>query len=127
MASRLFGVRERGFTLLEIMVALAIFATLAAAVLSASQYVVKQTRGVEERLLAAWLADNQLSELRLQPRLIIGQQQRLMSMDRREWLLRQRISNTSDPRLLKVDVDVSLAGREQTMYSANGWIADRHE
>lgn len=55
-----------GFTLLEIMVALAIFATLAAAVLSASQYVVKQRGAVEARLFAAWLADNRLNELRLQ-------------------------------------------------------------
>ena len=52
-----------GFTLLEIMVALAVFATLAAAVLSASQYVVKQRGAVENRLFAAWLADNRLNEL----------------------------------------------------------------
>ena len=67
MASRRFIAGMGGFTLLEIMVALAIFATLAAAVLSASQYVVKQTGAVEERLFAAWLADNRLNELRLQP------------------------------------------------------------
>ena len=37
-----FRPRMGGFTLLEVMVALAIFATLATAVLSASQYVVRQ-------------------------------------------------------------------------------------
>ena len=57
---------EKGFTLLEIMIALAIFATLAAAVMSASQYVLGQSARVEARLLAAWLADNHLSELELQ-------------------------------------------------------------
>ena len=117
----------RGFTLLEIMVALAIFSTLAAAVLSASQYVVKQTGRVEERLFAAWLADNQLNELRLQTGLAVGQLQRLVPMDRRTWVLQQRISTTSDPRLLQVDIEVSLSGRDQTLHRASGWVANRHE
>jgi general secretion pathway protein I len=116
-----------GFTLLEIMVALAIFATLAAAVLSASQYVVKQTGGVEERLFATWLADNRLNELRLQPGVAAGQQQQVVHMDRRDWLLRQHISIANDPRLLQVDIDVSLSGREQTLHRASGWIPNRHE
>ncbi|MGF6327404.1 general secretion pathway protein I [Pseudomonas sp. BS3782 TE3695] len=119
--------RMRGFTLLEIMVALAVFSTLAAAVMSASQYVVKQTGAVEERLFAAWLADNLLNELRLQPVLTVGQQQRVVQMDRRDWLLRQHISASTEPRLLQVEVDVSLSGREQTLHRASGWIPDRHD
>jgi general secretion pathway protein I len=127
MADRLLVSRMRGFTLLEVMIALAIFATLAAAVLSASQYVVKQTVGVEKRLFAAWLADNRLNELRLQPVLTIGQQQQVVHMDRRDWLLRQRISAAREPRLLKVDIHVSLSGREQTLHRTSGWIPNRHE
>lgn len=116
-----------GFTLLEIMVALAIFATLAAAVLSASQYVVKQSGAVEQRLFAAWLADNQLNELRLQPRLAVGQQQRRVQMDHRDWLLRQYISATNDTRLLRVDIDVSVPGREHALHRASSWIPVRDE
>lgn len=127
MADRPWVSSMRGFTLLEIMVALAIFATLAAAVLSASQYVVKQTVGVEERLFAAWVADNQLNELRLQSGLAIGQQQRVVHMDRRDWLLRQHISAGREPRLLQVDIEVSLSGREQTLHRTRGWIPHHHE
>lgn len=127
MAEPMSATRTRGFTLLEIMVALAIFSTLAAAVLSASQYVLKQTGAVEERLFAAWLADNQLNELRLQSGLSPGQQTRALQMDRREWQLRQHISASTDPRLLKVDIDVSLSGREPTTYRASGWIPARDE
>jgi general secretion pathway protein I len=127
MAERPMASSMQGFTLLEIMVALAIFATLSAAVLSASRYVVQQTGGIEQRLFAAWLADNQLSELRLQSGLVLGQQQRLLHMDRRDWLLRQRISAASDPRLLEVEIDVSLSGSEQTFYRTTGWLPKRHE
>lgn len=117
----------RGFTLLEIMVALAVFSTLAAAVLSASHYVVKQTGAVEERLFAAWLADNHLNELRLQPGLPLGQQPHVVHMDRRDWLLRQHISATADPRLLKVEIDVGPSCREHSLHRTRGWVPDRHE
>ncbi|MHC8322767.1 type II secretion system minor pseudopilin GspI [Pseudomonas sp. GB2N2] len=127
MADSLPATRMRGFTLLEIMVALAVFSTLAAAVLSASQYVIRQTGTVEERLFAAWLADNYLNELRLQPGITLGQQQRVVHMDRRDWLLRQHISAATDPRLLKVEIDVSLSGRDHALHRASGWIPDRHE
>ena len=119
--------RMDGFTLLEIMVALAIFATLATAVLSASQYVLKQSAAAEERLLAAWLADNQLNELRLQSGLANGQSQHALHMANRDWRLRQRIADTTEPRLLKVEIEVRLADREQTVHQATGWIADRDE
>ncbi|WP_160105272.1 type II secretion system minor pseudopilin GspI [Pseudomonas izuensis] len=127
MARPSFVPRMDGFTLLEIMVALAIFATLATAVLSAGQYVVKQAGAAEQRLIAAWVADNQLNELRLQPGRVIGQSQRVVQMDRRDWVVRHHIRAASDERLYKVDVEVSLAGREQTVHRASGWIAQPHE
>ena len=116
-----------GFTLLEIMVALAVFATLAAAVLSASQYVVKQRGAVENRLFAAWLADNRLNELRLQAGLAAGQQQQVVSMNQRDWVLHQHISATRDPRLLQVDIQVSPANSAHGLYRAGGWIPAGHE
>lgn len=119
--------RMDGFTLLEIMVALAIFATLATAVLSAGQYVVKQAAVVEERLLAAWVADNALAEWRLQSTTAIGPLQRLVRMDGRDWVVHQRARNGSDLRLLEVDIEISLAGREQVLHRASGWIPNRHE
>lgn len=118
--------RMEGFTLLEIMVALAIFATLATAVLSASQYVVKQSGAAEERLIAAWVADNQLNELRLQSGLVIGQSQRVVQMDRRDWVVRHHVRAEGDAGLF-ADVEVGLAGRDQTLLRAVGWIPLRHE
>lgn len=119
--------RMGGFTLLEIMVALAIFATLATAVLSASQYVIKQAGAVEERLIAAWVADNHLTELRLHPGMAVGQAQTIAQMNRRDWVVRQHIRETGDPPLLSVEVEVSLGDREQPLYRASSWIANPDE
>jgi len=127
MTSRRSVSSMRGFTLLEIMVALAVFATLAAAVLSASQYAVKQRGAVETRLFAAWLADNRLNELRLQSGLVAGQQQQIVSMDQRDWVLHQYISATGDPRLLQVEIQVSPANSAHTLHRASGWILAAHE
>ena len=127
MARPRLAPRMHGFTLLEIMVALAIFATLASAVLPASQYVVRQSAAVEERLLAAWVADNQLNELRLQSAPAHGQSQHAVHMASRDWLLRQRISDSAESGLLKVEIDVSLADREQTLQRATGWISNRDD
>ncbi|MBZ9782289.1 type II secretion system minor pseudopilin GspI [Pseudomonas sp. REP124] len=123
MARRRMG----GFTLLEIMVALTVFATLATAVLSASQYVLRQASTVEERLIAAWVADNQLNELRLQNGLDFGQSQRVVHMDRRDWIVRQQVGSSSDPRLIAIELQVSLAGRDQTLHRATGWIPLREQ
>lgn len=119
--------QQCGFTLLEIMVALAVFSTLAAAVLSASQYVAKQTTVVEARLFAVWLADNQLNELRLQSSLPPGQQQHTVHMDRRDWRLRQQVSASTDSRLLQVDIEVSAVGGDSVLQRSRGWIRARDE
>lgn len=118
--------RMEGFTLLEIMVALAIFATLATAVLSASQYVLKQAGAAEERLFAAWVADTQLNELRLESRLVIGQSQWMVHMDRRDWVVRHHVRAAGDAGLF-ADVEVGLAGRDHALHRAVGWIPLRHE
>ncbi|SDB37883.1 general secretion pathway protein I [Pseudomonas sp. NFACC23-1] len=117
----------QGFTLLEVMVALAIFATLAAAVLSASQFVLKQSAGLEDRLFGAWLADNQLSELRLQAATPLGQQRLARRLDQRDWILQQRVAAARDPRLLRVEIQVSRAGSPAVVHRTTGWVRDRHE
>jgi general secretion pathway protein I len=109
------------------MIALTIFATVAAAVLSASQFVLRQSAALEDRLFGAWLADNQLSELRLQAVTPPGRQHLTRSLDRRDWALQQHIAPARDPRLLQVDIQVSRAGSTSAVHQVTGWIRNRHE
>lgn len=116
----------RGFTLLEVMIALTIFATLAAAVISAGQYSLRQNARLKEQMQCAWLADNQLSELRLQAP-SPGRQQLLRHFDRRNWVVEQTITPESDPRMLKVDISVSRQGSDQPVHRTTSWVPASHE
>lgn len=117
----------QGFTLLEVMVALAIFAVLAASLLSASRYVVQQSGAAEQRLFAAWLADNRLSELRLQSAWVSGQQQQIVRMDRRDWRLRQHLREVDTAGQFSVELEVSLADSDQPLYRTMARLHSRHE
>ena len=60
-----FARLERGFTLLEVMVALAIVAISLAAGSRAASSVVNTSQRLSDVVLAQWCADNELTELRL--------------------------------------------------------------
>lgn len=57
--------RRTGFTLLEVLVALAIFAITATMVHAALQRHARNAQVLESRLLAGWLAENMIAEARL--------------------------------------------------------------
>jgi general secretion pathway protein I len=118
--------KTRGFTLLEVMVALVIFATLAGAVIAASHYSLRQNARLQEQMLCAWVADNQISELRLQP-VSPGREQLLRHFDGRDWRLEQTITPAFDPRMLNVEINVSPAESDQPVYRTHAWISAQHE
>ncbi|WP_341960456.1 type II secretion system minor pseudopilin GspI [Pseudomonas sp. RC10] len=113
---------ERGFTLLEVMVALAVFALLASAVLSASQFVLQQNEALRERVLASWLADNHMTELRLQPP-PTGRRSVAPVLSGQRWVVEQRVERHRESGLLSVEIDVRRSVDSATVFRTRGWIA----
>ena len=123
--SRLARREHRGFTLLEIMITLAVFATLAAAVMAAGQYTLKQNTRLEEQLCGAWLADNHLSELQLGAVPVAARAHVNLHFDRRDWRLSQSVSPGVEPGLLKVELSVSPQDSERVVHRTTGWVDAR--
>lgn len=99
---------SRGFTLLEVLVALAIFAVVAAAVLSAAGSSVRNAGRLEEKTLAGWIADNRLSELQLAlPSPAPGRNSQELHYANRDWQVQEEIVTTSEPDMLRVTVWVA--------------------
>ena len=122
--------RPDGFTLIELLIALAIFAIVATTVYTRSGDVLRQTSGLEERTLATYLADNELAMLRMSRLsttvpLATGSQTRQVVMSGRSWTVTDKISDTSNPWLRRVDIDVSPQDAQRTQapsYRLTGFV-----
>lgn len=98
----------RGFTLLEVLVALAIFAVVAASVLSASARSLKTAARLEDKTFASWLADNRLQEMQLADTPPgEGREQGETTYAGRRWLWESEVQATSEPEMLRITVRVA--------------------
>ena len=125
---------QRGFTLLEVLVTLAIFATVAAAVLTASVRSLQNAARLEDKTLAGWIADNRLTELQLASSPPApGRDSRELSFAGRQWLLYSETVITSDPGLRRVTLWVaampssrdSSRVQERALLSLDGFVGVR--
>ena len=101
----------RAFTLLELMIALAVLAIVSVAVFGRGGDTVRQLGGLEEKTHARWLAEDAVTELRLarlaggQP-LRPGTERRRITRNDRDWRVVTKTTETSHPTLLRVEVTV---------------------
>jgi len=126
--------RCRGFTLLEVLVALAIFAVVAASVLTASARSLQTASRLEDKTLAMWIADNRLSELQLaETPAGEGRDQGELAFAGRHWQWQSEIRASSEPSMRRVTLWVAplpLGGsrtgdlRERAVVSLSGFLED---
>lgn len=105
--------KSSGFTLLEIMIALAVFAIVAAALVKNAALTVTQTRTIEEKSIAYWVAENQLAQLRAKPRSAenfpqTGSNKSTASMAGRDWTVTINVDSTDNKDIHRVKVSVAL-------------------
>ncbi|HEX7036361.1 MAG TPA: type II secretion system minor pseudopilin GspI [Pseudomonadales bacterium] len=105
------GRSHRGFTLVEVLVALVVFAVLGFSVTSRIGSVVDQTYSLERRTVAHWVGQNHLNRLRLSRRttdepLPTGEERERVQMAGREWVVETVVLETTYPLLRRVEVSV---------------------
>lgn len=103
-------IRQHGFTLLEILVALAVLAlSMGAVIKAASDYTASQSH-LRDRTIATWVARNVLAEQQIRrewPR--VGEQKDTVDMAGREWQWLARTSQTDEAELRRLDVEIRPA------------------
>lgn len=96
-----------GFSLIELLVALAVFSLAALALLNLSGESTRSAARVETRTLGGIVAENIAVETMLAPQLAEGESSGREVLAGRNWSWARRVSATDDPDLLRVDIRVS--------------------
>jgi general secretion pathway protein I len=98
---------RRGFTLIEILVALAILAVALAAAVRAAGVGADTTLDLKERLLAGWIAQDRVAEYAVRPLWPdIGTRQGNADQASVRFVWRETVSGTPNPRFRRVEVQV---------------------
>ena len=114
-----------GFTLIEVLAALAIAATGLAAVSKTISSSLDVSIATEFRAVANWVAGNQMSELRLSdvwP--AVGTSQEEVIMGGRRWRVERTVESTPDDDVVRVNIVVTPSeGRMRGVARLNGYLA----
>lgn len=114
-----------GFTLVEVMVALAIVALSLTAVAASMNQMIDAANTMRERTYANWIAQNKIAELRLAnviPEVSTSNGDTTFANS--EWAWTAVVSETGIENFYRIDVTVSLAGSDYDIRTVTGFIGE---
>ena len=117
---------DRGFTLIEVMIALAIFAVAMAALMTAVQNNVRTIDSLKNRTIAQWIASNKMVEYHARnlPVPVTNRKDKLVYAGR-EWTI-QTVVTKKTKRINEMSISVGeKIGREENFYATlTGYFSD---
>lgn len=107
--------KNKGFTLLEVLVALAVFAVAAIALMRVSESQLQLSARLEDKTFAHWVALNMVSEIQAnQDWPDLGEQTGKVSMAGRDWKIIVKTLATPMNRVRRIEVTVGVAPQDFT-------------
>jgi general secretion pathway protein I len=119
--------RQRGFSLLEVLVALVVIGMALLAVLQSTGSASRTALHLDETGLARWVASNEIVRVRAAPGWPeIGLDSGSTRLGERNWYWRRSISQSPEPDLRRIDVQVYRDAQEQQLVvQVSGFIGRR--
>ena len=105
--------KAKGFTLLEVMVALAIFATAAIALTKVAMQYTQATSNAIVRTKAQFVALNEVAIMEINQEWLQGTQSKQVTEQGETWQIDKKAQSTISPNIQRIDVQVSLFDAEQ--------------
>ncbi|WP_207950584.1 type II secretion system minor pseudopilin GspI [Marinobacter sp. JSM 1782161] len=120
--------RHTGFTLIEVLVAVLVFGIIAAAASEIGSNYIGTFSRVQDRTLANWLAENIITEKRLETEFpgISEETEIIDDFANRRWQVETRVIGTEDPKVRRIEVTVSefVDDDERQLATMTGFLGD---
>ena len=115
----------RGFTLIEVMVALTIVALSLTAIAATMNQMIDAANTMRDRTFANWVAQNKIAELRLENvKPEVSSSSGEVDFGNGQWEWRTVVSETGVEDFYRVDVSVSHVGSDYVIRTVTGFIGE---
>lgn len=119
------GRYARGFTLIEVMVALTIVAFSLTAVAASMSQMIDAATAMRDRTYASWIAQNKIAELRLAGVLPdVSTSSGEVDYANTSWEWRAVVSETGIENFRRIDVYVSQTGQDYVIRMVTGFVGE---
>lgn len=121
---KLYRLYSGGFTLLEVMVSLAVAAIGLGAVSKSMIGNVDVAAKLQHRTIATWVASNRMAELRMYRQFTSnGSRSGEAEMAGLEWKIEENYASTPDPNIARIDIEVFMGEGDRAAASLTGYLA----
>ncbi|GIU25701.1 MULTISPECIES: type II secretion system minor pseudopilin GspI [unclassified Shewanella] len=100
--------KQSGMTLLEVIVALAVFSIAAVSITKSLGEQIANMPILEERTMAQWVAHNQMVDARLEPKFPeLGRKDGQVELANKDWYWRKEVIKTTDDNFRMIRISIS--------------------
>jgi len=112
--------RSKGFTLLEVMIALIIFGLIATVIQKVTAQTIVQSERIRLKTFANWIAENKMAEMRLSEQLPPTREQKDdLEYANENWKIVSKVTKTSDVNFHRVDLQIYHLAEESQFDKGN--------